>query len=195
MNAGWRLRLGRQAKTQKRPFPLTLSGQNLDETPLLIHSHKQHAAGRMQEDTLHAATYSQKMEVLVLERSRPAFSSLEILWVSFYHCLSVTDLMVLPQDEMGLSQEEINRRFETVSAKISNVTAEMVDCDTRNRDKIKKKCETQRERIKELLLKLRLSRCHEEVCEELSLVEQNRQLAQHLKTLEDKMEDIMGNFR
>ena len=104
------------------------------------------------------------------------------------------DLMILPQDEMGLSPEEINQRFNTVSAKISNVTAEMVDCDTRNRDKIKKKCETQRERIKELVFKLRLSGSLE-VSEELSLVEQNRQLAQHLKTLEDKMEDTIGNFR
>ena len=103
-------------------------------------------------------------------------------------------MIILPQDEMGLSPEEIDQRFKTVSAKISNVTAEMVDCDTRNRDKIKKKCETQRERIKELVFKLRLSGSLE-VSEELSLVEQNRQLAQHLKTLEDKMEDIIGNFR
>ena len=50
--------------------------------------------------------------------------------------------MMYPQDEMGLGQEELSQRFETVSARISNVTAEMVDCDTKNRDKIKKKCIT-----------------------------------------------------
>ena len=96
---------------------------------------------------------------------------------------------------MGLGQEELSQRFETVSARISNVTAEMVDCDTKNRDKIKKKCETQRLRIEELAVKLRLASSPEEVSVELSLVEQNRQLALLLKTLEDQMEDIMGNFR
>ena len=71
----------------------------------------------------------------------------------------------------------------------------MVDCDTKNRDKIKKKCEMQRLRIKDLAMKLRLARSPEEVSEDLSLVEQNRRLALLLKTLEDKMEDIMANFR
>ena len=102
---------------------------------------------------------------------------------------------IYPQDEMGLGQDELDQRFETVSARISNVTAEMVDCDTKNRDKIKKKCEVQRLRIKELAVKLRLAKSPEEVSEDLSLVEQNRQLALVLKTLEDKMEAIMGNFR
>ena len=70
-------------KTHKFPFPPTLSAQITDKTPYPIHTHEQHEAGNMEVDTLHAATYSQKMEVLVLERSRPAFSSLEILWVSY----------------------------------------------------------------------------------------------------------------
>ena len=148
----------------------------------------------MQEDSLHAATFSQKMEAMVLEMSRPAFNSLEMLWVSGSP-FSVSIMMIYPQDEMGLSQEELDQRFKTVSARISNVTAKMVECDTKNRDKIMKKCEVQRLRIEELVLKLRLARSPEEVSEDLSLVEQNRQLALVLKTLEDKMEAIVGNFR
>ena len=104
-------------------------------------------------------------------------------------------MIIYPQDEMGLDQDELDQRFETVSARISNVTAEMVECDTKNRDKIMKKCEVQRLRIKEIAVKLRLAKSPEEVSEDLSLVEQNRRLALLLKTLEDKMENIMGNFR
>ena len=74
-------------------------------------------------------------------------------WITFlWH-----EYDIYPQDEMGLDQDELDQRFETVSARISKVTAEMVDCDTKNRDKIKKKCETQRLRIEELAVKLRLA--------------------------------------
>ena len=96
--------------------------------------------------------------------------------------------------KMGLSKEEIETRTSTVVMKISDITTEMVECDRENKMKIEEACHNLKKDIRVMMRKLKKS-AEPEIADELTLLEQQKQLKINLLSLEKERNDIMGEFR
>ena len=98
-------------------------------------------------------------------------------------------------EAMGLSGEEINQRMDTVRTKISDITTEMVECDRENKMKIEEACNNYKKDIRVLWRKLKQSGEPEQLPSGLTLLEQLKALKLQLTSLEEKRNEIMGQFR
>ena len=98
-------------------------------------------------------------------------------------------------EAMGLSGEEIAQRMDTVRTKISDITTEMVECDRENKMKIEEACNNYKKDIRVLWRKLKQPGEPEQLPGGLTLLEQLKALKLHLKSLEEKRNEIMGQFR
>ena len=98
-------------------------------------------------------------------------------------------------EAMGLSGEEINQRMDTVRTKISDITTEMVECDRENKMKIEEACNNFKKDIRVLWRKLKQSGEPEQLPSGLTLLEQLKALKLQLTSLEEKRNQIMGQFR
>ena len=98
-------------------------------------------------------------------------------------------------EAMGLSGEEIAQRMDTVRTKISDITTEMVECDRENKMKIEEACNNNKKDIRVLWRKLKQPGEPEQLPVGLTLLEQLKALKLHLKSLEEKRNEIMGQFR
>ena len=96
--------------------------------------------------------------------------------------------------KMGLSKEEIETRTSTVVMKISDITTEMVECDRENKMKIEEACHNLKKDIRVMMRKLKKSD-EPEIADELTLLEQQKQLKMNLVSLEKERNAIMGEFR
>ena len=96
---------------------------------------------------------------------------------------------------MGLSREEIDTRMNTVRTKISDITTEMVECDRENKMKIEEACNNYKKDIRVLWRKLKQPGEPEQLQIGLTLLEQLKALKMHLTRLEEKRNEIMGQFR
>ena len=88
--------------------------------------------------------------------------------------------------EMGLSETEINERVKTVGNQVSRITMNMVECDTRNREKMVSRCAHQKEQIRHKVKMLGIQEEMVNVSSNLTLSEQNKQLKQN-KQLTQKL--------
>ena len=98
-------------------------------------------------------------------------------------------------EAMGLSGEEVNQRMDTVRTKISDITTEMVECDRENKMKIEEACNNFKKDIRVLWRKLKQSGEPEQLPSGLTLLEQLKALKLQLTSLEEKRNEIMGQFR
>ena len=98
-------------------------------------------------------------------------------------------------EAMGLSGEEIDQRMDTVRTKISDITTEMVECDRENKMKIEEACNNFKKDIRVLWRKLKQSGEPEQLPSGLTLLEQLKALKLQLTSLEEKRNEIMGQFR
>ena len=96
---------------------------------------------------------------------------------------------------MGLSRVEIDTRMNTVRTKISDITTEMVECDREYKMKIEEACNNYKKDIRVLWRKLKQPGEPEQLPGGLTLLEQLKALKLHLKSLEEKRNEIMGQFR
>lgn len=96
---------------------------------------------------------------------------------------------------MGLSREEIDTRMNTVRTKISDITTEMVECDRENKMKIEEACNNNKKDIRVLWRKLKQPGEPEQLPSGLTLLEQLKALKLQLTSLEEKRNEIMGQFR
>ena len=87
----------------------------------------------------------------------------------------------------------MEERFARASAEVREVTARMVDCDTRHRDKLRRRCQEQR--VEAAALREELGLAGAEVPRDGALVDQNKQLKAELTGLEERKEKIMVKFR
>ena len=87
---------------------------------------------------------------------------------------------------MGLSEAEIEERSGTVVAKVRKVSKEMVTCDTKNRDKMLRRCQQQRVQIKELVDELAAGgiETKADFATSSSLLDQNGKLSNKQRELE-----------
>ena len=107
---------------------------------------------------------------------------------------NVNELVMLWK-KMGLSTQEIETRTTTVVRKISDITNEMVECDRENKLKIEEVCNNLRKDIRVMRRKLKKTGEPEIPSDELTLLEQQKQLKLNLLSLEKERNDIMGEFR
>ena len=133
-----------------------------------------------------------ELDALIRADYLPSLGVLDQLWVSA-RLLSWSMLTFPPQSEMGLSGREVEERFARASAEVREVTARMVECDTRHRDKIRRRCQEQRAEV--AVLREDLGLAGAEVPRDLALVVQNKQLKAELVRLEEQKEKIMFKFR
>ena len=135
---------------------------------------------------------AKELDAVIRADYLPSLGVLDQLWVSA-RLQSWSMLTSTPQAEMGLSGREVEERFARVSAEVLDVTARMVECDTRHRDKIRQRCQEQRAEAAALREELGLSGT--EVPRNLTLVDQNKLLKAELTMLEEEKEKIMVKFR
>ena len=107
---------------------------------------------------------------------------------------NVNELVMLWK-KMGLSTQEIETRTTTVVRKICDITNEMVECDRENKLKIEEVCNNLRKDIRVMRRKLKKTGEPEIPSDELTLLEQQKQLKLNLLSLEKERNDIMGEFR
>ena len=94
---------------------------------------------------------------------------------------------------MGLDEEEVKERFRTVASKVRKVTESMVTCDTKYRDKLKRRCMEQQAQVDALRQELEAGGI--KVVMMTSLVTQNRDLHEKLLELEMVKEKQMVQIR
>ena len=101
------------------------------------------------------------------------------------------------QEEMGLNEEEVKERFQTVASKVRKVTESMVTCDTKHRDKLARRCKEQQVQLDALCQELEAGGIEVEakVAMMTSLVTQNRDLHDKLRELEMVKEKQMVQIR
>ena len=119
------------------------------------------------------------------------------LWVRWlYHLIGVR-LHLHPKEEMGLSEAEIEERSLTVVAKVRKVAKEMVTCDTKNRDKMLRRCQQQRVQIEELVEELAAGgiETKADFATSSSLLDQNKNLSNKQQELELVKERHMVQIR
>ena len=143
-------------------------------------------------DPEESSSRTKKLDDLIRADYLPSLGVLDQLWVSA-RLLSWSMLTFPPQSEMGLSGREVEERFARASAEVREVTARMVECDTRHRDKIRRRCQEQRAEV--AVLREDLGLAGAEVPRDLALVVQNKQLKAELVRLEEQKEKIMFKFR
>merc|ERR1719318_2016059 len=83
----------------------------------------------------------------------------------------------------------------TVRTKISDITTEMVECDRENKMKIEEACNNYKKDIRVLWRKLKQPGEPEQLPSGLTLLEQLKALKLQLSRLEEKRNQIMGQFR
>ena len=98
---------------------------------------------------------------------------------------------------MGLDEEEVKERFRTVASKVRKVTESMVTCDTKYRDKLKRRCMEQQAQVDALRQELEAEgiKVETKVVTMTSLVTQNRDLHEKLLELEMVKEKQMVQIR
>ena len=119
------------------------------------------------------------------------------LWVRLlYHQIGVR-FHLCPKEEMGLSEAEIEERSLTVVSKVRKVAKEMVTCDTKNRDKMLRRCQQQRVQIEELVEELAAGgiETKADFATSSSLLEQNKNLSNKQQELELVKERHMVQIR
>eukprot|EP00092_Neocalanus_flemingeri_P018419 GFUD01019934.1.p1 GENE.GFUD01019934.1~~GFUD01019934.1.p1 ORF type:complete len:724 (-),score=194.61 GFUD01019934.1:76-2247(-) len=96
---------------------------------------------------------------------------------------------------MGLSKQDVDERMDTVRLRVSDLTAEMVECDRKNKAMIEEICNDLQTDIRILWRKLKMSGEPELLPSGLPLLEQQSKLTRSLASLEEKREEIMEQFR
>ena len=98
---------------------------------------------------------------------------------------------------MGLSEAEKEERSLTVVAKVRKVAKEMVTCDTKNRDKMLRRCQQQRAQIEELVEELAAGgiETKADLATSSSLLDQNKNLSNKQQELEQVKERHMVQIR
>ena len=101
------------------------------------------------------------------------------------------------QEEMGLSEEEVKERVQIVASKVPKVMESMVTSDTKNRDKLMRRCKEQQAQVDALRQELEAGgiKVEAKVVSMTSLVTQNRDLHQKLLELEMVKEKQMVQLR
>ena len=96
-----------------------------------------------------------------------------------------------------MSEAEKEERSLTVVAKVRKVAKEMVSCDTKNRDKMLRRCQQQRVQIKELVDELAAGgiETKTDFATSSSLLDQSKNLANKLQELELVKEQHMVHIR
>ena len=96
-----------------------------------------------------------------------------------------------------MSEAEKEERSLTVVAKVRKVAKEMVTCDTKNRDKMLRRCQQQRVQIKELVKELAAGgiETKADFATSSSLLDQSKSLANKLQELELVKEQHMVHIR
>ena len=119
------------------------------------------------------------------------------LWARWLCHLIGVRLHLHPKEEMGLSEAEIEERSLTVVAKVRKVAKEMVTCDTKNRDKMLRRCQQQRVQIEELVEELAAGgiETKADFATSSSLLEQNKNLSNKQQELELVKERHMVQIR
>ena len=98
---------------------------------------------------------------------------------------------------MGLSEAEIEERSLTVVGKVRKVSKEMVNCDTKHRDKMLRRCQQQRVQIEKLVEELAAGgiETKADFATFLSLLDQKKNLSNKQKELELVKERHMVHIR
>ena len=119
------------------------------------------------------------------------------LWVRWLCHLIGVRLHLHPKEEMGLSEAEIEERSLTVVSKVRKVAKEMVTCDTKNRDKMLRRCQQQRVQIEELVEELAAGgiETKADFATSSSLLDQNKNLSNKQQELELVKERHMVQIR
>ena len=96
-----------------------------------------------------------------------------------------------------MSEAEKEERSLTVVAKVRKVAKEMVTCDTKNRDKMLRRCQQQRVQIEELVEELTAGgiETKADLTTSSSLLEQSKNLSNKLQELELVKEQHMVHIR
>ena len=119
------------------------------------------------------------------------------LWVRLLNHQIGVRFHLCPKEEMGLSEAEIEERSLTVVSKVRNVAKEMVKCDTKNRDKMLRRCQQQRVQIEELVEELAAGgiETKADFATSSSLLDQNKNLSNKQQELELVKERHMVQIR
>ena len=96
-----------------------------------------------------------------------------------------------------MSEAEMEERSLTVVAEVRKVAKEMVMCDTKNRDKMLRRCQQQRVQIEELVEELAAGgiEAKADLATSSSLLDQNKNLSKKLQELEVVKERHMVQIR
>ena len=96
-----------------------------------------------------------------------------------------------------MSEAEIEERSLTVVGKVRKVSKEMVNCDTKHRDKMLRRCQQQRVQIEKLVEELAAGRIETKAdfAASSSLLDQSKNLANKLQELELVKEQHMVHIR
>jgi len=106
-------------------------------------------------------------------------------------------LLVNLWEEMGLSEEEVKERVQIVASKVPKVMESMVTSDTKNRDKLMRRCKEQQVQVDALSQELEAGgiKVESKVAMMTSLVMHNRDLHDQLHELEMMKEKHMVQIR
>ena len=123
-------------------------------------------------------SYAETLDNMIRESYRGNLEELSELW-----------------ETMGLSQDEIEQRMNTVRTKVSDITTEMVECDRENKLKIEEACIILKKSVRVMWRKLKKSGEPEPVKNGSTLLVQQKTLKMTLESLEKERNEIMGHFR
>ena len=123
-------------------------------------------------------SYAETLDNMIRESYRGNLEELSELW-----------------ETMGLSQDEIDQRMNTVRTKVSDITTEMVECDRENKLKIEEACIILKKSVRVMWRKLKKSGEPEPVMNGSTLLEQQKSLKMTLVSLEKERNELMGHFR
>ena len=112
-------------------------------------------------------------------------------------CLKICFSNSSIQEEMGLSEEEVKERVQIVASKVPKVMESMVTSDTKNRDKLMRRCKEQQVQVDALCRELEAGgiKVEKKVAIMTSLVVHNRDLHDQLHELEMVKEKHMVQIR
>ena len=123
-------------------------------------------------------SYAVDLDSLIRESCTANCKELENLWIT-----------------MGLGTEEIVERMETARSKVSDITTEMVECDRGNKRMIEEACNNLKKEVQVLRGKLKITGDPEPLPSGLPLLEMLRKLKLNRLGLEEKIQEIMLEFR
>ena len=130
------------------------------------------------QDLARTMSYAEDLVSLIRESCTANCKELEELWIT-----------------MGLGTEEIDERMETVRCKVRDITTEMVECDRGNKMMIEEACNNLKKEIQVLRMKLKITGDPEPMPSGLALLEMLRKLKLNRIGLEEKIQEIMLEFR